>query len=124
MFYRIFFLGLWALLATAAWADFERGQFEIVFERQKIVVHAPLKFRGPSKVFLRNQTPANLLLQMLNAQGERLSFITLGPAEDKLISFTLQHAQDYVSVMPLDPALQEIILSYGKPTFEIPPPQK
>jgi len=124
MFYRIFFIGLSWLLGWTAQAEFVRGQFEIVFERTKIVVHSPIKFQGPSKVFLRNQTPENLLLQLLNANGERLGFITIGPGEDRLESFTLRNSQDYISVMPLDPALQEINLSYGKPTFEIPPPQK
>ena len=124
MFYRIFFLGLCLLLGFTAHAEFVRGQFEVVFERQKVVVHSPFKFKGPSKVFLRNQTPENILLQVLKASGERITFLTMGPGEDRLESFTLQNAQDYITIMPLDPALQEINLSYGKPTFETPPPQK
>lgn len=124
MAYRIWLFLLSLCLVTPVVADYSRGQFEIIFERSKMVVHSPPRFKMKGQVFLRNQTPEIILLKVLQSSGKLLNFVTIASGEDKTIGVDFKNAQDFVTIMPLVPSLQEIDLSYGKPTYEIPPAQK
>ncbi len=124
MLYRIILLGLCLLAGMPVQAEFARGQFEIIFERSKMVVHSPPRFKMKGQVFLRNQTPEIILLKILRSNGKLLNFTTIASGEDKTVGVDFKDGQDFVTVVPLVPALQEIDLSYGKPTYEIPPAQE
>ena len=124
MAYRMFFLALCGLLIWPAQAEYARGQFEVIFDRSKTIVHSPPRYKMKGQVFLRNQTPEIILLKFLQANGQLLSFITIASGEDKTIDVDFKNGKDFVIVVPLVPSLQEIYLSYGKPTYEIPPSEK
>ena len=124
MIYRTILLGLCLLWPFFTQAEFARGQFEVIFDRSKTIVHSPPRFKMKGHVFLRNQTPEIILLKFLQSSGKLINFVTIASGEDKTIEVDFKNGQDFVIVVPLVPSLQEIYLSYGKPTYEIPPPQK
>lgn len=113
---------LWAtmtLVSLSAWGTGE--SFKIQLHDNKVRVEAPAKATPQFAVIVENHSLSDVTGKF-SAAGRDLKFVSVKTTQSKVVEFS-HKGPTPVSFKCLTPSFQEVLLVFGKGSYEIPPKQ-
>ncbi len=107
------------LLSVGAWGASE--SFKIQLHDRSIRVEAPPKASTQYAVVVENLSLSDVTGKF-SSGGRDLKFVTVKSTQSKVVEFVHKGATP-VSFKSLAPGFQEVLLVFGKGSYEIPPKQ-
>ena len=94
--------------------------FHVRIYDRSVKVTGPSKHTRKTSVILDNRTLSEVRGKIIKQSGEVIKYVTIYPNKRVSIEFAIPKGET-ASFIPLAPAFQEIVLKFGKRSYEIPP---
>lgn len=115
------FLCLILLLLTPQAFAYESSEaFMVYLLEDRVKVLSPEKYHQKQSVIIQNKTLTKVIGKIRNEEGKVLNFVNILPGEFKSVSVKMEKGQS-IYFVPMVPSFQEVILSFGKRSYEVPP---
>lgn len=115
------FLLIICLYSSFAFAQQSSDSFNVIAYDDHFRVIAPLAWKEGTHMSLQNKTNITLYGEVRVREDERkVASFSVRPNEFTSIDLKLKKGEEAV-VIPLSPAFQEVVLTFGKQPYEIPP---
>jgi hypothetical protein len=109
-----------ALLIGSAGAYEKADAFIVRVYDKSVKVLSPAEFSEKVSVIVENKTLTGLRARLEKKGGAVLEQLNIAPGGFKANEISLDKG-DILQFVPLSPPSQEVVLSFGKPPYEIPP---
>jgi hypothetical protein len=93
--------------------------FMVYLFEDRVKVLAPKNYHKNQSVIIQNKTLTKVIGKIRNQSGEVLKFVNILPGEFKSLEVVIKKGQS-IFFVPMIPSFQEVILSFGKKSYEVP----
>ena len=93
--------------------------FMVYLLENRVKVLSPEKYHRKQSVIIQNKTLTKVIGKIRNQEGKILFFVNILPGEFKSINVEMEKGQS-IYFVPMVPSFQEVILSFGKRSYEVP----
>jgi hypothetical protein len=94
--------------------------FMVYLLEDRVKVLSPKNYHKNQSVIIENKTLTKVIGKIRNQDGEVLKYVNILPGEFKSVEVVIIKGQS-IFFVPMVPSFQEVILSFGKKSYEVPP---
>lgn len=94
--------------------------FMVYLLEDRVKVLSPKNYNKKQSVIIQNKTLTKVIGKIRNQEGKILKYVNIQPGEFKSIEVVIKRGQS-IYFVPMVPSFQEVILSFGKRSYEVPP---
>jgi hypothetical protein len=94
--------------------------FMVYLLEDRVKVLSPAVYHKNQAVIIENQTLTKVVGKIRNEKGIVLQYVNILPREFKSVEVEMKKGES-IYFVPMVPSFQEVILSFGKRSYEVPP---
>jgi hypothetical protein len=109
------------LLKSSLSYSYENAEaFMVYLLEDRVKVLSPKNYHKNQSVIIQNKTLTKVIGKIRNESGRVLKYVNVLPGEFKSVEVVIAKGQS-IYFVPMVPSFQEVILSFGKRSYEVPP---
>lgn len=105
---------------TQSFAYENAEAFMVYLLEDRVKVLSPQKYHKNQAVIIENKTLTKVIGKIKNQEDKVLRYVNILPGEFKSIEVVIKKGEN-IYFVPMIPSFQEVILSFGKRSYEVPP---
>ncbi|MBT7611271.1 MAG: hypothetical protein HN576_16040 [Bacteriovoracaceae bacterium] len=114
----IFILSLFSNLSSLH--GYEKAEaFMVYLFEDRVKVLSPKNYHKNQSVIIENKTLTKVIGKIRNESGKVLKYVNIRPGEFKSVEVVIAKGHN-IYFVPMVPSFQEVILSFGKRSYEVP----
>ena len=111
---------LLSALSAHNYASQKADSFVVEVRDQYIRAIAPEAYSDRSTLVIENKTLASIYARLETTMGRSIGYVSIVPKSSKVATLDLKRGESGIFI-PLSPPSQEVELTFGRESYEIPP---